>query len=318
MAEISAFGGDKVMYLLRIIEKYHERFKKPPIGPIGAHLLEDLSQKQPSEIENVRVNDSDGVSTSDGIGGAIINTLPSGLSSEKSLNVVSQSSNQGSLADRTCFVRNDLNTLSTSLVEGQSDIDETKTYNASVATAYAAVNQKNEANNANDIYGIHTGGLGGIPYAMTNNQSTHLPLQESQEFGSNTTQSSLRGMNEYQSNKSNTSLKDYAVSDHEVQKKIKDEQDLLKDLLQEKLQLDLCIWSFQVGFSSGFSFTCCPCRIHGWCTHQNWFSAAEGFAGALTHLTNQTDVVSVLESVYKSLHQQITSEKKRTTFRLTS
>ncbi|KAK7268240.1 hypothetical protein RIF29_20936 [Crotalaria pallida] len=194
--------------------KAAERAKKAASSSNIPNSDASLSQKQPSEIENVRVNDSDGVSTSDGIGGAIINTLPSGSSSEKSLNMVSQSSNQGSLADRTCFVRNDLNTLSTSLVEGQSDIDETKTYNASVATAYAAVNQKNEANNANDIYGIHTGGLGGIPYAMTNNQSTHLPLQESQEFGSNTTQSSLRGMNEYQSNKSNTSLKDYAVSDH--------------------------------------------------------------------------------------------------------
>ncbi|KAK7290432.1 hypothetical protein RIF29_04856 [Crotalaria pallida] len=195
-------------------KKAAERAKKAASSSNIPNSDASLSQKQPSEIENVRVNDSDGVSTSDGIGGAIINTLPSGLSGEKSLNMVSQSSNQGSLADRTSFVRNDLNTLSTSLVEGQSDIDETKTYNASVATAYAAVNQKNEANNANDIYGIHTGGLGGIPYAMTNNQSTPLPLQESQEFGSNTTQSSLRGMNEYQSNKSNTSLKDYAVSDH--------------------------------------------------------------------------------------------------------
>ncbi|KAK7263866.1 hypothetical protein RJT34_31464 [Clitoria ternatea] len=36
--KISAFGGDKVMNLLRIIERYHHKFKMPPIGPIGAHL----------------------------------------------------------------------------------------------------------------------------------------------------------------------------------------------------------------------------------------------------------------------------------------
>ncbi|OIW05547.1 hypothetical protein TanjilG_23333 [Lupinus angustifolius] len=36
--EIAAFGGHKVMNLLRIIERDHRRFKMPPIGPIGAHL----------------------------------------------------------------------------------------------------------------------------------------------------------------------------------------------------------------------------------------------------------------------------------------
>jgi len=30
----------------------------------------------------------------------------------------------------------------------------------------------------------------------------------------------------------------------------------------------------------------------------------------ITHFTNKTDVISVLESVYKSLHQQITSTEK--------
>lgn len=37
--QIEAFGGGKVMNLLRTIEKYHQRFKMPPIGPIGAHLV---------------------------------------------------------------------------------------------------------------------------------------------------------------------------------------------------------------------------------------------------------------------------------------
>ncbi|CAL5212017.1 unnamed protein product [Lathyrus oleraceus] len=36
--KITAFGGNKVINLLRIIERYHQRFKMPPIGPIGAHL----------------------------------------------------------------------------------------------------------------------------------------------------------------------------------------------------------------------------------------------------------------------------------------
>ncbi|CAL0334296.1 unnamed protein product [Lupinus luteus] len=36
--KIAAFGGHKVMNLLRIIERDHRRFKMPPIGPIGAHL----------------------------------------------------------------------------------------------------------------------------------------------------------------------------------------------------------------------------------------------------------------------------------------
>ncbi|XP_014494281.1 structural maintenance of chromosomes protein 6B isoform X1 [Vigna radiata var. radiata] len=36
--KITVFGGAKVIYLLQIIERYHQRFKMPPIGPIGAHL----------------------------------------------------------------------------------------------------------------------------------------------------------------------------------------------------------------------------------------------------------------------------------------
>ncbi|XP_004514508.1 structural maintenance of chromosomes protein 6A-like isoform X2 [Cicer arietinum] len=36
--KISAFGGNKVMNLLRIIERCHHKFRMPPIGPIGAHL----------------------------------------------------------------------------------------------------------------------------------------------------------------------------------------------------------------------------------------------------------------------------------------
>ncbi|KAI9101480.1 hypothetical protein K1719_023962 [Acacia pycnantha] len=36
--KVTAFGGDRVMNLLRIIERSYRRFKRPPIGPIGAHL----------------------------------------------------------------------------------------------------------------------------------------------------------------------------------------------------------------------------------------------------------------------------------------
>ncbi|OIV98672.1 hypothetical protein TanjilG_23964 [Lupinus angustifolius] len=193
-------------------KKAAERAKKTASSTNIPNSDASLNQKLPSQIENVRVNESDGVTTSDGIGGANVDTLPSGMGNDKIPNMVSQSSNQGSLADRTSFVRNDLNTLSNSPVETDSDIDETKRYNASVATAYADVNQKNEANNVNNIYRIHTGGLGGISYGTTNNQGILLHSQGSQEFGCSTTQSSPHGMNEYHSNKSYSSLKDYGVS----------------------------------------------------------------------------------------------------------
>ncbi|KAM3256397.1 hypothetical protein ACQJBY_049088 [Aegilops geniculata] len=35
---VTAFGGQKVLKLLQLIELNHGRFKSPPIGPIGAHL----------------------------------------------------------------------------------------------------------------------------------------------------------------------------------------------------------------------------------------------------------------------------------------
>ncbi|XP_062092192.1 structural maintenance of chromosomes protein 6A [Humulus lupulus] len=36
--KVTAFGGDRVIDLLREIERRRQRFKTPPIGPIGAHL----------------------------------------------------------------------------------------------------------------------------------------------------------------------------------------------------------------------------------------------------------------------------------------
>ncbi|KAL9685215.1 hypothetical protein QQ045_022663 [Rhodiola kirilowii] len=36
--KVTAFGGDRVIQLLRAIERYHHKFKQPPIGPIGVHL----------------------------------------------------------------------------------------------------------------------------------------------------------------------------------------------------------------------------------------------------------------------------------------
>lgn len=37
--QVTAFGGDKVINLLRALERHHKKFKKPPIGPIGAHVV---------------------------------------------------------------------------------------------------------------------------------------------------------------------------------------------------------------------------------------------------------------------------------------
>ncbi|KAM1231846.1 hypothetical protein ACFX13_042478 [Malus domestica] len=36
--KVTAFGGQQVIYLLQSIERHHQRFTSPPIGPIGAHL----------------------------------------------------------------------------------------------------------------------------------------------------------------------------------------------------------------------------------------------------------------------------------------
>ncbi|XP_058724328.1 protein BLISTER [Vicia villosa] len=162
------------------------------------------AQKQSSEVENVRINDSDGVTTSDGIGGAVIET---GTSNQKNVNLFDQSSNQGSLAGATSLVRNDLD-------EERSDIDEAKRYNASTLITSDDVSQNSKANKTNDIYGIHTGGVGGIPHrTTTNHQSIFLRSQESQELDSSTSQSILHGVNESQSNKSDSSVKDFAVTD---------------------------------------------------------------------------------------------------------
>ena len=38
-SQLTAFGGDRVQSLYRSIERHHSRFKCPPIGPIGYHVV---------------------------------------------------------------------------------------------------------------------------------------------------------------------------------------------------------------------------------------------------------------------------------------
>lgn len=194
-------------------KKAAERTKKAASSGQVHNSDASLNKKQSSEVENVRVNESDGVSTSDGVGGSVTGTSTLGMRNDKNLNLFSQSSNQGSLAGSTFLTRNDLNMSSTSLGEAHSNIDEGKRYNASSVTASADFSQNNERNKVNDIYGIHAVGVDGIPYVTTNHQSVPLCSQESQEFDNHAT-SSLHGVNDNQSNKSNSSLKDYAVTDN--------------------------------------------------------------------------------------------------------
>ncbi|KAK7344546.1 hypothetical protein VNO77_14277 [Canavalia gladiata] len=192
-------------------KKAAERAKKVTSSSQVQDSDASLNKKQPSEVENVRVNESDGVTTSDGVGGAVTDISTMGMSNDKTANLFSPSSNQGSLAGRTSLGRNDLNTSSTSMVEAHSDVDKTKRYNASAFTVSADFGQNSEKK-VNDVYGIHA--VGGIPHGSTNHQSFPLRSQESQEFDSNASQSSIHGMNDNQSNKSNSSVKDYAIADN--------------------------------------------------------------------------------------------------------
>ncbi|KAM5557050.1 structural maintenance of chromosomes protein 6B [Rosa sericea] len=50
--KVTAFGGERVMNLLRTIERNHQRFKSPPIGPIGAHLTLNNGDVWATTIEN--------------------------------------------------------------------------------------------------------------------------------------------------------------------------------------------------------------------------------------------------------------------------
>ncbi|KOM34389.1 hypothetical protein LR48_Vigan02g053900 [Vigna angularis] len=184
-------------------KKAAERAKKTSNSSQVNNSDDNLNKKQSSEVENVRINEFDGVTTSDGVGGAVTDSSTLGIGNDKTQNLFSQSSNQGSLAGKTSSVRNDLSTP-TNLVEANSNTDEYNRYNALV-TESADFSQNNETNNVNDIYGI--------PSGATNHQSVLLHPQESQEFDS-TSQFSLHGMNDDQSNKSSSSLKDYAVTNN--------------------------------------------------------------------------------------------------------
>ncbi|KAL1368068.1 hypothetical protein HN51_022171 [Arachis hypogaea] len=244
-------------------KKAAERAKKAVSSSNAQSSDASLKQNRASEIENVRVDQSDGVTTSDGIGRDVIEPSTSGTSNDKSTSLISQStsSKQESLPDIKGFARNDLNTKSTSLVETYSDIAEAKRYNASAITASAAVSQCNEADKVKDTFGIHTSGPVGFPYGSTNNQSILLHSQGSQDFDSNITQSSLQDINENYSNKSNGPSKDYVVTDHGssyFSSKISP-QNSVNTLLQNNstnssnLNSDYSHGSFSGGFGDSFS-----------------------------------------------------------------
>ncbi|XP_050223686.1 structural maintenance of chromosomes protein 6B-like isoform X2 [Mercurialis annua] len=50
--KVTAFGGERVIQLLQIIERHHQRFNKPPIGPIGSHLTLDNGDRWAPAVEN--------------------------------------------------------------------------------------------------------------------------------------------------------------------------------------------------------------------------------------------------------------------------
>ncbi|CAK9135142.1 unnamed protein product [Ilex paraguariensis] len=50
--KVTAFGGVRVTNLLQVIERHHHRFRRPPIGPIGAHVNLIHDDKWALAIEN--------------------------------------------------------------------------------------------------------------------------------------------------------------------------------------------------------------------------------------------------------------------------
>ncbi|CAH2073623.1 unnamed protein product [Thlaspi arvense] len=54
--KVTAFGGDRVINLLRAIERHHHQFKMPPIGPVGAHLTLVNGNKWASAVEQALGN----------------------------------------------------------------------------------------------------------------------------------------------------------------------------------------------------------------------------------------------------------------------
>lgn len=194
-------------FLLQLDEfrkkKAAERAKKAATNSLVPNS-DSLNGKQHSENEHVRVNELNGVSTSDGIGGAVIDTSTAGMSNDANLNLLNQSSNQGSLTGRTSPARNDLNSLSTTLMERHDNIDEINRYNVSGRTGSLDFSQRNEENQLNDMYKTYSGGFGGVSYGSSNS--------ERKMFDNSTNQSSLHGMNHTHANKSDGSLKDYTVT----------------------------------------------------------------------------------------------------------
>ncbi|KAJ7955523.1 BLISTER protein [Quillaja saponaria] len=152
-------------------------------------------EKQLLEAERVRLTDLDGVETSDGVGGPIIEPSAAVKNNDKSPSILSQSSDQDPGVTH-------------------ANGEEFQRYDGSSFSALSDFNQKNEIDQVNNASGEYGSFHSGFPYGSTSDQSIPLRPHGSQDIDISSSQSSFHGVDEPYSNKSSSFLKDYTVRNH--------------------------------------------------------------------------------------------------------
>uniref|UniRef100_A0A5B7B7R9 BLISTER n=1 Tax=Davidia involucrata TaxID=16924 RepID=A0A5B7B7R9_DAVIN len=173
-----------------------------------------LHAKLPLENEHVRLTDSDGAGTSDGVGRSV--TEPSGVASKndnRSIEFVQNKepgSSYGTHADPPLST-NYNNSFSSETMHKQAKDQEFNRYNASESAGPVNVNNGPQNKEKNDEFDIYSRASGRLPYGIATDQSIAVWPQALRDIDSNSSQSSNYGLEDAQSKDNDGHMKDFTV-----------------------------------------------------------------------------------------------------------
>lgn len=204
-------------YFLQLEEfrkkKAAERAKKAS-STSQNHVSEvNSNEKQPLETEHVRVTDTSGAGTSDGLGNAA--TESSFLAINRDNNSIDfvQKSDPVLSSDTNAspILTNDSNSFSSDQTQKHANGNEFKNYGDLRSGGPLDVHQSLGKTGKSNELEYYTAGFGRLPYRITSDQSVALPSKGSQDFESSISQLSFHGIDEPELKEETTPSKEYTI-----------------------------------------------------------------------------------------------------------
>lgn len=194
-------------------KKAAERAKKASSTSQNNVSEVNSNEKQPLETEQVRVTDTSGAGTSDGVGNAATESSFLAINRDSnSIDFVQKSDPVlSSNTNASPILTNDYNSFSSDQTQKHANGHEFKNYGDLRSGGPLDVHQSlGKMGKSNDLE-YYTGGLGRLPYRTTSDQSVALPSKGSQGFESSISQLSFHGIDEPQLKEETTPSKEYTI-----------------------------------------------------------------------------------------------------------